>query len=230
MSALRQQFGKRVRVLRKQADLSQEHLAARADISVDFLSLMERGINAPSFETLEKLAQALDVEVADLFNFGEGSGAEMRGEDASDDSVRTSQVKKVDSLSPGERKELARELIQEQVIDARRRLHRWRDFTDQPAQVDTGYVAQHLVSLVVGVRGDRMRGKGIDLLDESEIKGANFLDSLDKRGAVAPRWNFPSNDENTMMAYVQVPTIYLVCFDWNAEERIRARVWALDPD
>lgn len=69
MTILRRRFGKRVRVLRKQANLSQEALAARADISVDFLGLIERGINAPSFETLEKLAKALDVPVQELFDF-----------------------------------------------------------------------------------------------------------------------------------------------------------------
>jgi len=74
MGTLRERFGKRVRVLRKEAGLSQEELAAKADISVDFMSLIERGVNAPSFETLERLAKALDIEVVDLFNFGEGSG------------------------------------------------------------------------------------------------------------------------------------------------------------
>jgi transcriptional regulator with XRE-family HTH domain len=38
-------------------------------VSVDFLSLLERGINAPSFETLERLARALKVRVVELFNF-----------------------------------------------------------------------------------------------------------------------------------------------------------------
>ena len=37
-----------------------------------------------------------------------------------------------------------------------------------------------------------MRGKGDDLCDGSEVKGANFIDSLDKNGATAPRWNFNS--------------------------------------
>ncbi len=69
MATLRQRFGKRVRVLRKQAGFSQEELAARADISVDFLSLIERGINAPSFETLERLAEALGIQARDLFDF-----------------------------------------------------------------------------------------------------------------------------------------------------------------
>lgn len=69
MSTLRRRFGERVRVLRKQAGLSQERLAERADISVDFLSLVERGVNAPSFDTLEKLALALNVQVGELFDF-----------------------------------------------------------------------------------------------------------------------------------------------------------------
>ena len=48
---------------------TQEQLAEAAEISVDFLSSMERGVNAPSFETLEKLSQALDVPVKELFDF-----------------------------------------------------------------------------------------------------------------------------------------------------------------
>jgi len=76
MATLRRRFGERVRALRKQAGLSQEKLAERAEISVDFVSLVERGINAPSFESLEKLAKALGIEVRDLFDF----------EDAEDDS------------------------------------------------------------------------------------------------------------------------------------------------
>jgi len=74
MATLRQRFGKRVRVLRKKARLSQEELAAKADISVDFLGLIERGINAPSFETLERLAGALEVPVRELFDFRGDNG------------------------------------------------------------------------------------------------------------------------------------------------------------
>jgi len=36
---------------------------------VDFLSLIERGINAPSFETLEQMAKRLRVPVQALFEF-----------------------------------------------------------------------------------------------------------------------------------------------------------------
>lgn len=69
MTTLRRRFGQRLKSLRNRAGLTQEELAAHADISVDFLSLVERGINAPSFETLEKLAKALDVPVQQLFDF-----------------------------------------------------------------------------------------------------------------------------------------------------------------
>ncbi len=42
------------------------------DVSVDFLSLIERGRNAHSFETLDKIAKRLRVPVADLFTFDSG--------------------------------------------------------------------------------------------------------------------------------------------------------------
>jgi transcriptional regulator with XRE-family HTH domain len=69
MSMLRVKFGRRLRQLRRYRDLTQEQFAEVADISVDFVSNIERGISAPSFETLERLAEALGVAVADLFLF-----------------------------------------------------------------------------------------------------------------------------------------------------------------
>jgi len=71
MADLRRKFGARLRQLRREANLTQEQLASAAEISVDFLSLVERGINAPSFENLDKLAKALGVPVRELFDFHE---------------------------------------------------------------------------------------------------------------------------------------------------------------
>ena len=68
---LREKFGIRIRELRSLLGLTQEQLAERARISVDFLSLIERGRNSPSFENLDTLAEALDVSVAQLFTFEE---------------------------------------------------------------------------------------------------------------------------------------------------------------
>jgi transcriptional regulator with XRE-family HTH domain len=67
---LRQQFGARLHALRLERRLTQEQFAELLGISVDFLSLIERGINAPSFEKLEQIADRLDVPVLELFRFG----------------------------------------------------------------------------------------------------------------------------------------------------------------
>ena len=71
MNDLRNKFGARLRTLRIQKQMTQEQLAAAANISVDFLSLVERGKNSPSFPNIERLAQALGVPVRELFKFDE---------------------------------------------------------------------------------------------------------------------------------------------------------------
>jgi transcriptional regulator with XRE-family HTH domain len=43
------------RGIRQERNLTQEEFAELVGISVDFLSLIERGINAPSFEVLAQL-------------------------------------------------------------------------------------------------------------------------------------------------------------------------------
>jgi transcriptional regulator with XRE-family HTH domain len=69
MAPLRKDFGKRLRTIRLERKMSQEGFAEFVGISVDFLSLIERGINAPSFETLEQMAKNLRVPVKALFDF-----------------------------------------------------------------------------------------------------------------------------------------------------------------
>lgn len=81
MDNLRQKFGKRLRALRLEANLTQEALAERVNLSVDFISLVERGINAPSFENIEALARVLDVQVYVLFIFDESNPMEAPGDD-----------------------------------------------------------------------------------------------------------------------------------------------------
>jgi transcriptional regulator with XRE-family HTH domain len=70
MASLRRQFGNRIKSIRKERGLTQEAFAELVGISVDFLSLIERGINAPSFEVLEKLSAGLKMPARDLFDFG----------------------------------------------------------------------------------------------------------------------------------------------------------------
>jgi transcriptional regulator with XRE-family HTH domain len=69
VASLREQFGEHIRRLRLSRGLTQQEFAEMLQISVDFLSLIERGINAPSFETLEVFSSVLGVSYADLFRF-----------------------------------------------------------------------------------------------------------------------------------------------------------------
>ena len=61
------QLGQRIRELRRILSLTQEELAARAGISVSFLSMMERGDRVPHIETLAKLSDALRVPLPEMF-------------------------------------------------------------------------------------------------------------------------------------------------------------------
>jgi transcriptional regulator with XRE-family HTH domain len=67
--SLRKQFGIRLKAIRAERKLTQEEFAELVGISVDFLSLIERGINAPSFEVLEQVSRKLRLPVRELFDF-----------------------------------------------------------------------------------------------------------------------------------------------------------------
>jgi transcriptional regulator with XRE-family HTH domain len=67
---LNEALGKRIAALRKSRGLAQDQLAEQAAYSTEFISLVERGKNAPSVAGLGRIARALGVEVRDLFDFG----------------------------------------------------------------------------------------------------------------------------------------------------------------
>jgi transcriptional regulator with XRE-family HTH domain len=63
-------IGKRIKEIRRSKHLSQEQLAEKADINSKYLSRMERGTENPTLDMLIKLANALDVEMWEMFDFG----------------------------------------------------------------------------------------------------------------------------------------------------------------
>jgi transcriptional regulator with XRE-family HTH domain len=65
-------FGQRLRSIRRAHRISQEELAERAGRSVEAVSNLERGLNLPSFETLEQLARALGIPIRNFFELPEG--------------------------------------------------------------------------------------------------------------------------------------------------------------
>ena len=59
-------LGKAIRELRKERGASLEALAPQAGISLNMLSLIERGEANPTWNTVYGIAQALGVSMADL--------------------------------------------------------------------------------------------------------------------------------------------------------------------
>ncbi|QHI68778.1 helix-turn-helix domain-containing protein [Tichowtungia aerotolerans] len=66
---IKKQLGQKICALRKEKGMTQEVLAEASSYSVEFISFVERGINAPSVEGCERLATALGVTLSELFDF-----------------------------------------------------------------------------------------------------------------------------------------------------------------
>lgn len=119
-------------------------------------------------------------------------------------------------------------------------LQKWAALTGQSAQVDTGYIAQFVASIVLGEPGQGFRGKGDDLADGSEVKGAANISGVDR-----PRWNHnlgtPSDDDDRREAgdttrseeYLSSPHLFYLLVDRlvgdsQSPSPIRVRGWCLD--
>ena len=70
---LRKLFGASLRQCRRSRGLTQAQLAEATDLSLEMIGRLERGLTAPSFETIGSLAAALQVAPPVLF------GAEPTG-------------------------------------------------------------------------------------------------------------------------------------------------------
>jgi len=67
-SEILKKFGERVRQLRKQKDISQEELAHRADLHRTYIGMIERAEKNITLLNIEKIADALEVRIKDLFH------------------------------------------------------------------------------------------------------------------------------------------------------------------
>ena len=63
---IKSRFGERLNEIRSKRGISQERLAEMAGLHRTYVSLIERGERNVTIETIEKLATALDVEMAEL--------------------------------------------------------------------------------------------------------------------------------------------------------------------
>jgi len=69
MSSTKKQLGLRIKELRSIKKITQNKLAELIDIDSKHLSKIENGRSYPSFDTLEKIANSLDIELNEFFMF-----------------------------------------------------------------------------------------------------------------------------------------------------------------
>ena len=67
--AIKKTLGKNIKIFRARRGLSQADLSEKANISIPFLSNIERGIKYPQPDMLAKIANSLGVQVNELFTF-----------------------------------------------------------------------------------------------------------------------------------------------------------------
>ncbi|QBK30143.1 helix-turn-helix domain-containing protein [Roseitalea porphyridii] len=67
MSDLKRRFGHLVAAHRRRSGMTQQRLAELVDVSVDTISKIETGASGARFALIERLAQALSVDPAELF-------------------------------------------------------------------------------------------------------------------------------------------------------------------
>lgn len=60
-------FGQKVREERSKLNLSQEELAARAGVHRTYIGMIERAEKNITLESIEKIARALKISIADFF-------------------------------------------------------------------------------------------------------------------------------------------------------------------
>lgn len=69
---IQQRLGAHVQQIREQRGMTQRQLAAGTGImNPGSISKIERGVAAPSLETLDMIARALGLEIKDLFDWGD---------------------------------------------------------------------------------------------------------------------------------------------------------------
>lgn len=80
-----------IRKLRTDADLSQRDLAQRMELDPSQMSRLERGDANPSWDTVRRVAAALEVTLTELAQLAEDFEGRLRSEEASGSRQRSVQ-------------------------------------------------------------------------------------------------------------------------------------------
>jgi len=66
---LLKEFGKHLREIRLQQNLSQVDLAYKGNFDRNYIGMLERGERNPSLKNLQRLAETLQITLPELLNF-----------------------------------------------------------------------------------------------------------------------------------------------------------------
>lgn len=80
MEDIRVRFGRLVAAHRRRLGMSQQQLADQADLSLDTINRVERGVAGVKFSSIDRIASALKVDPAELFTTDLPAGALERRE------------------------------------------------------------------------------------------------------------------------------------------------------
>ena len=69
MKDIKRVIGDRIRIYRTEQNLSQEALALKAGISPSHMGRLERGERGATIHSLEKVTEALNISIEELFRF-----------------------------------------------------------------------------------------------------------------------------------------------------------------
>ncbi len=62
-------LGKNIKSLREKHNLTQEQLAEKSGLSLDYIGKIEVCINKPGLRSLIKISKALNIHIKELFDF-----------------------------------------------------------------------------------------------------------------------------------------------------------------
>ena len=63
------QFGQNIKITRNNSGLTQQKVADKAKMHVNYYARIERGGENPSYEALEKIIKALDIKSSEILPF-----------------------------------------------------------------------------------------------------------------------------------------------------------------
>jgi transcriptional regulator with XRE-family HTH domain len=98
MGRLQKLLGARVCELRIKAEMTQGQVAELVEVTNETISRIERGSRSPSFTVLERLAEAFNIEVRELFNFSNREFLDNKGSIELIDLLKYLSDKKTDEI------------------------------------------------------------------------------------------------------------------------------------